>query len=218
MKKFAVICGLLALCAFVGCDDDKNTNTNTKDPTPSGSVSLDITSVPAAQNNTKGAACDYNTFVESCIGSDAVWCGEDASGNSVVEYSTCESSCIITSTSDKLNFATCPDLYEADFDCAAEGMESYACGYDYYGFLGQDHLRCQKWSDGKLHWYAIGGSYCTTCTDTANGCVLNNCTGNEGSCSADGGEATYCEGGYMVTMACYEDEECEEDDQGAFCY
>lgn len=213
MKKFAVICGLLAMCAFVGCDDDKDSSNGGSNG--GGSSSGGIVQVPAGQNNTVGAACNYETFVESCDGNKVVYCGENESGASTVISVECEASCVLTEASG-LNFATCSEwLTEV---CPKEGDKKYQCDVDEDGVLGQFELKCQKWSDGKLHWYAINDKACTECSDTANGCIQKTCTASDTKCSDDF-TGQMCFDNMLYTLMCeYVDEDamCDDED-GVYC-
>ena len=213
MKKLALVCGLLAMIAFIGCDDDKNTNGGGGG---GGSNTGVITAVPAGQNNTNGAACNPDTFVQFCDGNNAVFCYAN-----VVMVDACSSSCIVTYSNDKLNYADCSDYYSATDNCTKEGEVSYECGVDEDGLLGQSEYHCQKWSDGVMRKYAAYGDYCTECTDAAGGCVQKSCTGSDATCSDDLASGSMCYDGMLLTAFCDlidEDAMCEVDEYGVFCY
>lgn len=217
MKKLALVCGLLAMIAFIGCDDDKNTNGG-GGGNNSGSSAGSIASVPAGQNSAAGAACDPNTFVQFCDGNKAVFC--DFYDN-VVYVDACKTSCIVTYTDDHLNYADCENYYGAADNCTKEGDISYECGVDGDGLLGQSEYHCQKWSDGVMRKYAATGDYCTECTDVAGGCVQKSCTGSDATCSEDLASGSMCYDGLLMTALCDlidEDAMCESDEAGVFCY
>ena len=214
MKKFAVICGLLAMCAFVGCDDDKDSSNGGSNG--GGSSSGGIVQVPAGQNNTVGAACNYETFVESCDGNKVIYCGESEDGSEVVKVLACQSACIITEAG-KLNYADCAEKYTEV--CSAEGQVEYSCETDLYDILGLVTYKCQKWSDGKLHWSAVESEYCSSCTESANGCVKTTCTGDSSACTDDV-QGQMCIDGMLFTVVCdmYDDEAmCDTDEYGVYC-
>ncbi len=58
-----------------------------------------------------------------------------------------------------------------------------------------------KWSDDKYHYFPEPTDYadCTTCSETANGCVLNTCDPNGAA------QTESCNG--MTGLSCLEDEE-----------
>ncbi len=163
------------------------------------SCGIELNPVPSGQNNTEGAECNIDTFVEYCDGNSAVYCGYEYDEKTdteryKVEYYVCEknSLCMTALNREMRNYSNC---IEPNDVCTTENSTDYYCeilpfeGEDESndeGYVYQYKYNCSYWSDGKLHWVydELDSSYCSTACVDGSGCQFNACIpGAASSCS-----------------------------------
>ena len=215
MKKCLSILCMASFLFALGCgDDDTSKNDNNEnqstdndssktdtdsgnsgsDSGNSGSASEDaltlnesnLQTVPSSQDNTEGAECDSDTFVESCVGDSVVYCyyGEVVKLDCASENYQCITT-LETYNGSSYNFANC---YQS---CTTVGQSQTVCGYgdDYADTL--DTYVCAKSSVGNV-WNITDSQYCGTACSNAS-CSVNQACGSvdeDGTCQS--GNAVYC--------------------------
>ncbi|MBQ9817925.1 MAG: hypothetical protein IJM59_10755, partial [Proteobacteria bacterium] len=160
---------------------------------------LSLTKVPEEQNNTEGATCDRNTFVEHCDGLKVISC-ETNDNKTIVEAEECEEgyTCAL-SLLDGKNRVMCIDSKST---CKKGTKDDIACDLDKYGFEMSVTYKCLQFEDGNYYFAFAGLEYCSGLC-TSKGCSQVSCDPSKGhTCSEDG----------KATM------ECEETESGKYIY
>ena len=178
-------------------DSDSNDSGTTEDIDPEFVADENLFEVPAGQNNTEGAPCDPETFVEFCDGNSVVYCeeeeiyddeGETVGYDSYVEKYECEEEepvCLTYLRNDegkKHNWAACFSR------CETIGKDS-ECSTDEDGFdFWYIEYVCKQTSKGKLLFYSEYLPCNSACSENGKTCKMEKCDPEtyEATCDEDG--------------------------------
>ena len=170
-------------CVSGYCNADGNCDNK---PAPPVSE-LDLQEVPEDQNNTTGAECDPDTFVQHCSGNTAVWCEVNSKNTPVVKSDVCgdeHPTCSLTLINGK-NYAVC---LGDDLACSKGDKEEADCTTDMYGYELRRAYTCQQHADGN-YYLTYHEDYCSGLCST-KGCKTESCDPNLSKCGDDGGNYT----------------------------
>ena len=143
---------------------------------------LDLQEVPANQNNTKGAECDPNTFVEHCRGSNMVLCKyDDVKKKGKVTLDECNTgdTCNLTLIDGK-NY---PGCIGESWACQQGDSGEKACDTDDLGYELLRVYSCVLFDDGN-YYQVYTETYCAGACSTKK-CEPESCDPLVSKCSDD---------------------------------
>lgn len=161
-------------------DDDTDSGSNTD---PEFVADENLFEVPAGQDNTDGAPCDPETFVEFCDSNTVVYCeeeeiyddeGEPAGYNYFVSKYECEEDdpvCLTYRRNDKgweHNWAACFS------SCETIGKDSECIDEDNFDFWYTEYV-CKQTSKGKLLFYGEYIPCNSVCSEDGKTCKMEKC-------------------------------------------
>ncbi|MBP5406643.1 hypothetical protein J6Z19_05785 [bacterium] len=179
-------------------DDTDPNNSGTDDIDPEFVVDENLFEVPADQNNTEGALCDPQTFVEFCDGNAYVYCSEQYENDeitNIVEKYECDDEespvCFTYRRNDEgweHNWAACFSRCETigkGSECTSEDDGFYFWYYE---------STCKQTSKGKLLFFGEYIPCNSACSEDGKTCEIKECNPETDAPTCDeNGVLHYCD-------------------------
>ena len=180
-------------------DSDSNDSGTTEDIDPEFVADENLFEVPADQNNTEGASCDPQTFVEFCDGNAYVYCSEQYNEDDeliyIVEKYECDDEespiCFTYRRNDEgweHNWAACFS------SCETIGKGSECTSEDDGFYFWYYESTCKQTSKGKLLFFGEAIPCNSACSEDGKTCEMKECNPETDAATCDeNGVLHYCD-------------------------
>lgn len=181
--------------SVVPADDSDSNDSETEDIDPEFVADENLFEIPANQDNTEGAPCDFQTFVEFCDGNAYIYCSPEEEYNEkgeieekyFVERYECDEDapvCFTYRRNDEgweHNWANCFSYCETigkEPECASDD------GFDFWYF----ESTCKQTSKGKLMFEGEAVPCNSVCSEDGKTCEIEECDPEtyEATCDENG--------------------------------